>query len=379
MKKIYDAAVIGAGILGLAHAYHLAKRGLSVVVLERHPRAQGASVRNFGMLWPIGQPSGPLYRMARRSAEIWLEILKASGIWHDRVGSLHLAYHDDEAQVLHEFANDLGDERPRELLTAEAIIASYASVQTKGLRAGLWSPTEMTVDPRQAIAELPNWLQKVHGVDFVFNTPVRSFDVPWIEAAGTEWQARRMFICTGADFRELLPREFADAGLIPCKLQMMRTSPLEKFRLGPMLAAGLTLQHYRSFASCPTLPALRERFARELPEYCRYGIHVMASQNGRGELVIGDSHEYGSDIEPFDKPVIDELILSYLKTFLALRDPPIAARWHGIYVKHPELPYVVARPTPNVTAVTGVGGAGMTLSFGLAEQVVGTSLGEKHD
>ena len=73
-----DAAVVGAGILGLAHAYHLARRGLSVVVFERQPRAEGASIRNFGMLWPIGQPAGPLYRLARRSLELWLELLQAS-------------------------------------------------------------------------------------------------------------------------------------------------------------------------------------------------------------------------------------------------------------------------------------------------------------
>jgi hypothetical protein len=101
----FDDAVVGAGILGLAHAYHLARRGRRVVVFERDSRALGASVRNFGMLWPIGQPAGPMRRMAMRSREVWLDILGASGIWHERTGSLHLAYRDDEAQVLAEFAD----------------------------------------------------------------------------------------------------------------------------------------------------------------------------------------------------------------------------------------------------------------------------------
>jgi glycine/D-amino acid oxidase-like deaminating enzyme len=116
-----------------------------------------------------------------------------------------------------------------------------------------------------------------------------------------------------------------------------------------------------------------------MPEYARYGIHVLVSQNGNGELTIGDSHEYGEAIGPFDDPHIDELILAYLKTFLTVPRLTIAAHWHGCYVKHPTSAYVVARPAPRVLAVTGVGGAGMTLSLGLAEQVVAEWLGANND
>ena len=77
-----------------------------MIVFERNPRARGASVRNFGMLWPIGQPFGPLRRLAMRSLQIWLDVLESSGLWHERTGSLHLAYRDDEAQVLREFAQE---------------------------------------------------------------------------------------------------------------------------------------------------------------------------------------------------------------------------------------------------------------------------------
>ncbi len=62
-----SAIVIGAGIVGMATARALALEGFSVKVFERSPRAQGASVRNFGMIWPIGQPMGKLYKRAIRS------------------------------------------------------------------------------------------------------------------------------------------------------------------------------------------------------------------------------------------------------------------------------------------------------------------------
>jgi FAD dependent oxidoreductase TIGR03364 len=373
--ETYDDAVVGAGILGLAHAYHLARRGRRVIVFERQLRAAGASVRNFGMLWPFGQPAGPLRRLALRSREIWLDVLRASDLWHEPAGSLHLAYHDDEAQVLAEFVAS-GKSACR-LLTPDEALARSPVLQRAGLRAALWSPTEVCVDPREVIAGLPAWLAAQFGVVFRFDCAVVGYARPRAFACGREWNAERLWVCAGADLRTLYPAALGELGLMPCKLQMMRSFPCrDTYRLGPLLAAGLTLTHYRAFASCPTLPELRRRFAAELPEYVRHGIHVMAAQNGRGELVLGDSHVYGDAIEPFASAEIDTLILAYLRTFLAAPDLQIAARWQGVYVKQPTEPYCVAFPAPGVTSVTGVGGAGMTLSFGLAEEVVRQTLGE---
>jgi FAD dependent oxidoreductase TIGR03364 len=381
MKTEYDVAVAGAGILGLAHAYHLARRGLRVVVFERHPRAQGASVRNFGMIWPIGQPPGPLNRLAQRSRNLWLSVLHKSGLWYEKSGSLHLAYHDDETQILREFVSTLTPlDSPCKLLTASEIADRFPAVRRQGLRVGLFSPLEVTVDPREVLARLPAWLTRTYGVDFAYDTPVLRYECPHVVTAKGTTLAPRLVLCTGTDFRELAPAAFADSGLIPCKLQMMRSQAYgDTFRLGTMLAGGLTLRHYQAFAPCPTLPALCRRLDAELPDHGRYGIHVLAAQNGQGEIVIGDSHEYGDAIEPFDKQYIDDLILGYLLTFVEIPDLKITARWNGVYVKHPTEPYVVARPTPETLAVTGVGGAGMTLSFGLAEQVVADWLGGDDD
>src|ERR1700748_2198757 len=97
--KNSSAIVIGAGIVGLATARSLAIRGYKVTVFERNEKAVGASIRNFGMIWPVGQPNGVLYERALRSKSIWKQVCKDAGLWFDEVGSLHLAYNNLELDV----------------------------------------------------------------------------------------------------------------------------------------------------------------------------------------------------------------------------------------------------------------------------------------
>src|ERR1051325_3139574 len=101
--RIADVAVVGGGIVGLAFAYAHARRGRKVVLFERTDFAIGASVRNFGLLWPVGQPLGPAHDRAMLSRQIWTEVIQRARLWSAATGSLHLAYADDEMAVLGEY------------------------------------------------------------------------------------------------------------------------------------------------------------------------------------------------------------------------------------------------------------------------------------
>jgi D-hydroxyproline dehydrogenase subunit beta len=105
-----------------------------------------------------------------------------------------------------------------------------------------------------------------------------------------------------------------------------------------------------------------------MPFCVHNGIHVLLSQTSLGELTIGDSHEYGLAPSPFDREEINRAILDYLGTFASAPTFAIAERWHGIYPKLPGKTEFIATPEKGVTIVNGLGGAGMTFSFGLAEE-----------
>jgi len=367
-----DVAIVGAGIIGLAHAYVAARSGHKVAVFERNPAAIGASIRNFGMIWPIGQPVGPLRQTALRSREIWLEVLQQAGLPFLAAGSLHVAYREDEAAVGREFS-----ERAPSLgydcawLSAQETLQCSRAIRPEGLLGALWSPTEMTVDPRQVVSSLPKFLAERYSVQFFFNTAVQKVETSSLEAGGQTWEADAIFVASGDDFQTLFPEYFRQSGITRCKLQMMRTvTQPEGWALGPSLAFGLTFKHYATFQVCDSLQALKERIARETPEFERWGIHVMLSQTARGELTIGDSHEYGLAVDIFDKPEVNRLILDYARQFLRVPALEIGESWHGVYAKHPEHAYISLTPLRGIHLVVVTSGLGMTMSFGIAEQTL---------
>jgi FAD dependent oxidoreductase TIGR03364 len=365
--------VVGAGIVGLAHAWSAARRGHLVTVFERGPAALGASVRNFGMVWPIGQPAPGRHEVAMRSRAAWLELGREAGVWVDSCGSIHLAHRDDEWAVLEEFARKGPDLGYRvELLGPDEVLRRSPGASPDGLLGGLFSPTELCVNPRTAVPGLAAWLARRLGVRFEFDTAITHVEADPGRARaadGRYYIFDRLIMCNGSDFETLFPRLFRASGLRRCKLQMLRTVPQPGgWRLGTHLASGLTLRHYENFKICQSLKNVKSRIAAETPELDRYGIHVMASQNDAGEVILGDSHEHDDEIGPFDKAEIDELILRELRRLIRLPDWTIAERWHGVYAKHPTQLMFEAEPLPGVHIRTATGGAGMTLAFGLAER-----------
>lgn len=370
-----SAIVIGAGVVGLATARALSLKGYHVTVVERTEKAVGASIRNFGMLWPVGQPDGKLYERAIRSKRIWKEVADSIDIWYDECGSLHTAYFQDEWIVLQELYEKFkAAGRPVELMSKKDVLSEFRGINDHELIGGLYSATEMIIDSRIAIAQVPDYLSEYLNIEFKWGKTVTAIQSGKVWIGKEPIDTDLIIVCSGADFETLFPETFLALEITKCKLQMMRfATPSDSWRIGTALCGGLSLIHYKSFSVAESLPGLRKRYEEEMSEYVKQGIHVMVSQNEQCELTVGDSHEYGLTFDPFDRASVNKLITDYLKQFAVCSDWKMIQSWNGTYAKMTnDATELFLNPEPGVYIINGLGGAGMTLSFGLAEELIQT-------
>jgi D-hydroxyproline dehydrogenase subunit beta len=371
----FDVAIVGAGIVGLAHALAAARRGKRVIVIDRDAHAVGASVRNFGFITVTGQQAGACWQRAMRSRDIWAEVAPKAGIVIAHEGLCVVARRPEARQVLEAFvATDMG--RGCRMLTARQAADHVGALRVEAAEAVLWSPHELRVESRAAIPQLARWLEEALGVTFLRSTLVKDVSPPWIETTRGRIAAETVVVCPGTDFLTLFPERIAPYNVATCKLHMLRVDPE---RVTPALNAAvmsdLGLVRYLGYAELPEAAALRKRLEAEQAAALAHGVHLIAVRSDDGSLVVGDSHHYGDAADPFAPALVDDVIMDEFDAVLDLPHRRILERWVGYYASSPDRLMFCDRPRDDIRIVVVTSGTGASTSFAIAEEVVGEMFG----
>lgn len=373
----YDLVVIGAGVLGTFHAYHAAKAGKRVLLLEKDRYPVGATVRNFGQVVPSGL-AGRWFDYGRRSLELYREIQQKTDIAIRQNGTVYVASEPSEWQV----ANELHDRYSRigyrsELLSKEQVLAKWPGLRADYVYGGLFFPDELSVEPEQMIHRLIGFVQENLAVDYRPGSVVIGCEpigdhVRVTLANGQVVDAGRVLLCGGHEVRLLFPDVLAQAGLVVSKLQMLLAEPVAGLSLPGNILTGLTIRRYEAFQECPSYRQLTP-VSPELAELQKWGIHILFKQATDGSIIVGDSHEYAAataqeDLGYHTQDYINNLMLTEARRIASF---PLTVRkaWAGFYSQTPAeiFEYDV---TPNIRIITGIGGKGMSSSAGYAEESI---------
>jgi FAD dependent oxidoreductase TIGR03364 len=371
----YDLVVVGGGVLGTFHAYHAMKKGLKVALLEKDSMPKGATVRNFGQVVPSGMNT-KWQEFGRKSLKIYKKIHAKFDITVRQEGSIYLASNDEEVQLIEEL-RDINhvNEYTSILFTKTECLSRYPGLNEKYVKAGLFFPEEITVEPRTMIGRIHKYLQK-KGLSICYQSKVIECNALGNEvsiqlANGRMLLSSKVIICNGSDFKTLYPQLFAASDLEISKLQMMQTKPQGNYKIPGSVLTGLSIRRYEAFAECPSYLKIKSKEPLKSPEK-KWGVHILFKQAMDGSVILGDSHEYADagniDDLGFDLNMeIDDLMIEKAKEIFQLPTYEIDHRWYGMYSQCKNSDIFERTIDKNIHIVTGIGGKGMTGSAGFAK------------
>ncbi|MFV0249284.1 MAG: TIGR03364 family FAD-dependent oxidoreductase [Tenacibaculum sp.] len=376
MDKQFDLIVVGGGILGTFHAYHAAKKGLKIVVLEKNSAPQGASVRNFGQVVPSGM-NQKWQKYGRESLSIYKEIQKQFDISMLQNGTIYLASNKEELQLIEELHQiNKNNGYNSEILTKKACLAKYPGLKDSYCKAGLFFSEEITVEPQFAITRLHQFIKKELSVLIKYNATVVNVQNTGVgtvvsTSVGNTYCAVKTIICNGCDFKILYPKLYCESDLEVAKIQMMQTQIQPNYKLSGSILTGLSIRRYEAFKECPSWSAVKAKENINGLEK-KYGVHVLFKQATDGSVIIGDSHQYADAKDKdslgfFIQQEIDNFIVKQAKKIIKLPNYEIKHRWVGFYSQCKNADVFEYSLGKNIHIVTGIGGKGMTGSAGFSK------------
>lgn len=335
-----EVVIVGAGVMGLSIAYHLARRGLTdQVILERSYLAHGASGRNGGGVrqqWTTELNIRLMQESVARCRRFAREL--GVNVWFRQGGYLFLAR--TRAQIERLEGNVALQNRcglPTRMLAPADIGELVPEIDTTGILGAAFNPSDGILFPwpflwgyGQRAVELGARLYTFTGVEAIDAAAGGGYRVH--TARGTV-HARRVINAAGAWSPDIARMVGVDLPTHPIRHEICSSEPLKPF-LGPMVSELST------------------------------GLYV--SQSMRGEIVGGVSmHDEGPTISMGSRL---RFLAHYARTITRLMpvlgDIKVLRQWAGPYDMSPDGNPIVGEPPgrPGFFLASGFVGHGFMMA-----------------
>ena len=391
LPEAADVVIIGGGVIGVSAAYHLARKGHSVALVEKGHVGAEQSSRNWGWCRQQGRARAEI-PLAREALRLWEEMQNDSGedAGFRRTGVLFMTKDPAEAAAWERWAAIARDEQVHSTVLTPAEITERLPGNTETWLAGLHTPSDGRAEPSMAVPALAAAARK-HGVTLHQGCAARGLETEGgrVSAVVTEKGRIRtsaVLLAGGAWSSLFCRRHGIDLPIGLVNATACRTTPAPEITMGALgttdycvrrrLDGGFTLA-LRGRGTVELTPDLI-RYARAFwPTYLqrRKGLKVRLGASFFGQLTRNDKWSFDQP-SPFeaervrdplpDMSLVEEALGHFIASNPALAEVKIAEAWGGTIDSTPDTVPVISRveTLPGFTLATGFSGHGFGIGPG---------------
>lgn len=283
--KSTDVVVIGGGIIGCSVAYHLAKRGIDVTIVEKHDIASGTSGACDKAVLLQSKNPGLHLEMALESVKLFPQLQRDldTDIEFKNNGGMIVIKTQEQWQVMQEFV-----ERQRKVGLKVELLGREQALQrqpafAQDIVGSTYSPMDGEVNPINLTLGFFRGAKK-YGAKPLLSTEVRGIKVEKgrvssVLTTGEEILTRFVVNACGVYAPVIGRMVGVDIPIIPRRGQIIVTEPVP-----PLIHGDVNCARY-----------ITAKFKPELlgnDENARLGIGLSLGQTENGNLLIGGTREF---------------------------------------------------------------------------------------
>ena len=209
-EMVYDVAILGLGAMGSAAAYHLARRGVNVLGIDRFdpPHSWGSSHGETRVIREAYFEHPSYVPLVQRAYELWAELEQEAGEQlYLKTGGVKIGARDSEV-----FSGAVQSAREHklshEILDRVQIQKRFPGINPAPGMMGVLEPRAGILFPEKCVAAYLK-LARILGAELRMNEPVIAWDARpdhvKVRTAAGEYLARKLIVTTGPWLGEILP------------------------------------------------------------------------------------------------------------------------------------------------------------------------------
>jgi glycine/D-amino acid oxidase-like deaminating enzyme len=364
-KAGHDVAIVGAGIVGAACADELARRGLSVVVVDGDVIGSGATAAGMGHI-VVMDDSEAQFALTRYSQQLWQELRPElpEDVEYEQCGTIWVAADEEEILEVRRKRDYYGKRRvPTDVLDPQALYRLEPNLRP-GMAGGLLVPEDGVLYPPCAARFLMERAQK-RGAKLHLGNSVAQIGRGQVRLAdGTEMTAEIIVNAAGARAAELTP----GLEIKKRKGHLVITDRYPGFVRHQLVELG---------------------YLKSAHSVTGDSVAFNVQPRRTGQILIGSSRQYGAEHKEVDHSMLVRMLQRAQEYMPGLAQLSTVRTWTGFRAATPDKLPLIGPWAGNATAektggatgdksiflATGHEGLGITTSLGtariLADQITG--------